>query len=406
MTIAIRHALGWLVFGNAVGLYLSLLLCFPSLQAGPITYGRLIPVHLNVQLYGWTAMPLLGWLLSIYEVDFSQSRNSSQAAVWSWSAALAIGVMHWLAGSTSGKIFLDWQNGSLWAFVAAQLVIWWILAAAWRERSSMWSQFKRYGSMIGLAALAMVPVSMVFAASPEVYPPVDKATGGPTGSSLLGSTLFVIGLMLLLPRATLQRKQAATESWAMWGFFILSWIVFAVGEAIGGSHYDTIQIVSLCFLLPWVSLIPRDWRKFRWGNGSEAWRMAMILWWAILVVSGCLMYFPGILDRLKFTQGLVAHSHLAMAGFTTSFCALLAHTLSGNAIGGRISVGMWQAASLVMVFSLAVMGWLEGESPAWMQHQPLWRSIGLHIRTVSGLVMLLVSVLWWTRWNRTQLNQS
>ena len=56
---AVRHALGWLAFGNAVGLYLALLLMEPRLQAGIWTYGRWVPVHLNAQLYGWTALPLV-----------------------------------------------------------------------------------------------------------------------------------------------------------------------------------------------------------------------------------------------------------------------------------------------------------------------------------------------------------
>ena len=57
VSTAVKHALGWLVFGNAVGLYLSVLLLVPSWQVGAWTYGRWVPVRLNVQLYGWTALP-------------------------------------------------------------------------------------------------------------------------------------------------------------------------------------------------------------------------------------------------------------------------------------------------------------------------------------------------------------
>ena len=87
-------------------------------------------------------------------------------------------------------------------------------------------------------------------------------------------------------------------------------------------------------------------------------------WWGLLVVSGLLMYLPGVLDRLKFTQGLVAHSHLAMAGFTTSFCALLLVLLTGRRSAVRCSVGVWHVAALVMIVALAVMGWREGDGPS------------------------------------------
>lgn len=392
---AIRHALGWLVFGNAVGLYLSLLLIFPGLQSGELTYGRWVPVHLNVQLYGWTSLPLVAWLLSIYQVDASRARSWAPAAVWAWTAALALGVLHWLGGMTSGKIFLDWKGGALWGFAAAQVLLWLVLAAAWRERSGGWSKLKRVGALAGLAGLALVPVSLVFASSPTVYPPVDRTTGGPTGSSLLGSTLIVVGLMLMLPRIAAVARTDRRPGRLVWVFFSVSWLVFGVTEALGGTHFDLLQIGSLLFLLPWAWWLPRDWACFVWPRGSGVWRMAMFGWWGLLVLSGLLMYQPGLLDRLKFTQGLVAHSHLAMAGFTTSFCALLLVLLTGQRIGPRWSVAAWHVAALAMIVTLAAMGWREGKDAAWMIESPAWREWGLAIRAACGGLMLWVSVIWW-----------
>ena len=62
LSAAVRHALAWLVFGNAVGLYLAILLLRPDWQLAGWTYGRWVPVHLNSQLYGWTSLPLVAWL--------------------------------------------------------------------------------------------------------------------------------------------------------------------------------------------------------------------------------------------------------------------------------------------------------------------------------------------------------
>lgn len=432
LSTALRHALGWLVFGNAVGLYLSLLLLFPNLQLAQWTYGRWVPVHLNVQLYGWTSLPLVAWLFSIYQVDSSKARIWANAAVWAWTAALALGVFHWLGGRTSGKIFLDWKGGALWGFVAAQIVLWCVLAAAWRERSGSWNKTRRFASLAGLAGLALVPVSLVFAASPAVYPPVDRTTGGPTGSSLLGSSLIVVGLLLLLPRIGRDRPPGGPReciendgSWnadmtcngllssavhspgppggrslpflkarGIWIFFAVSWIVFGVTEALGGTHFQAVQIGAMLFLLPWVWMLPRDWAGFSWPEGSAVWRVAMFAWWALLVISGFLMYLPGALDHLKFTQGLVAHSHLAMAGFTTSFCVLLLVLLTGKRIGGGWSVALWHAAALVMIVTLALMGWKEGDGQTWMLEQPAWRAWGMGVRSACGGLMLWISVHW------------
>jgi cytochrome c oxidase cbb3-type subunit I len=335
----------------------------------------------------------VAWLFSIYQVGSSKASAWAPAAVWAWTAALALGVFHWLGGITSGKIFLDWKSGALWGFVAAQVMLWLVLAAAWRERSASWSKPRRLGALAGLAGLALVPVSLVFAASPAVYPPVDRTTGGPTGSSLLGSSLIVVGLMLMLPRIAAVAR-VKRRSWGIWLFFALSWLVFGVTEAMGGTHFQAVQIVAMLFLLPWVWWLPRDWAGFDWPAGSAIWRGAMLGWWGLLVLSGLLMYQPGVLDHLKFTQGLVAHSHLAMAGFTTSFCALLLVLLTGKRMGGGWSVALWHLAALVMVVTLALMGWREGDGPSWMLEKPTWRDWGLGIRAACGGLMLWVSVHW------------
>ena len=164
------------------------------------------------------------------------------------------------------------------------------------------------------------------------------------------------------------------------------------------------QVVALVALLwivrswplaPWVWLLPRDWKGFEWPEGSKVWRGAMFGWWGVLVVTSLLMYRVGVLDRIKFTQGLVAHSHLAMAGFTTSFCALLCVLLTRRAIGGKVSVICWHGAVLAMIVILAASGWREGGDPHWMAEPAAWRTLGFVLRAGCGAVMLAVSCQWW-----------
>lgn len=395
--LAARHALAWLVLGNAVGLWLALLLVWPGLQPGEWTYGRWVPVHLNIQLYGWTSLPLVAWLLHIYEVDRSKAAAWAPAAVWAWTAALAFGALQWLAGNSSGKIFLDWQGGALWGLVAAMVLLWLVLAVAWRERATAWGAGRRRLARIGMVVLATVPASMVWAASPAVYPPVDPTTGGPTGASLLGSTLVVVTLMMLLPRAG-----AATGNgragWGVWTYLANCWLIFGAAEWIGGTHWQFHQIGAMLLLVPWAVLVPWDWAGFSWPAGSRVWRIAVFGWWGLLVLSGVTMYLPGLLDRLKFTQGLVGHSHLAMAGFTTSFCALLLVALTGRPLGGRRSVAAWHVAVLVMIAVLAAMGWREGGEASWMAVNPVWRIAGLHLRAACGAVMLGAAIVWIKTW--------
>ena len=109
-------------------------------KAGEWTYGRWVPAHLNVQLYGWTSLPLVAWLFAIYEVDLGRARAWAPAAVWGVDrGAGGRACMDWLNGGSSGKIFLDWKGGALVAFLLAQMIVWWVLAVAWRDRAARWS---------------------------------------------------------------------------------------------------------------------------------------------------------------------------------------------------------------------------------------------------------------------------
>jgi hypothetical protein len=89
-----------------------------------------------------------------------------------------------------------------------------------------------------------------------------------------------------------------------------------------------------------------------------------------------------------------------MAGFTTSFCALLMVSVTKQKIGGGFTISLWNAAALGMIVVLAWMGWREGEGYSWMITHPQWRETGLIIRVFFGAVMLVVSALWFKQWIR------
>ena len=391
------HAFGWLVASNAVGVMLATWLAWPAAGGGigEMGYGRWLPVHLDGQLYGWTALPLIGWLFAIYQVG-----RGGRTAVGAWSVALGIGALWCLAGMGSGKLFLDWAGGSLAAWLAAAVVLWLVLALGWwRAGTGDWTLAGRGWRGLGLALLAVVPVSMVWAASPKIYPPIDPTTGGPTGASLLGSTLLVVALLLMLPRVPALGRRRAGGGW-LWGLWAAEFLFWVVLEARGGSHFSAAQIFALALLLPWLVLVPLDWAGFNWPAAGDGWRRNVFGWWGLLVASGFLVFLPGVLDRSKFTQVLVAHSHLAMAGFTSSFVMLLLVRLGGWSGGAAWLRWTWNIALGGQLVLLSWMGWREGGGAEWMIEPPAWRIAGMWLRLTCGVVMLAVSVAWWIGWSR------
>jgi cytochrome c oxidase cbb3-type subunit 1 len=204
----------------------------------------------------------------------------------------------------------------------------------------------------------------------------------------------VVSLMMLLPRAGVAVGRGRA-GWGVWTYLANCWLVFGAAEWIGGTHFQFYEIAALALLVPWAVIIPWDWAGFEWPAGSGVWRGALFGWWALLVLTGVAMFLPGLLDRIKFTQALVAHSHLAMAGFTTSFCGLLAVALGCRLAGGWRVAAVWHGAVLAMTLVLALMGLAEGGGYAWMLETPWWRAAGLGLRACCGAVMLGVSALWW-----------
>jgi len=402
ITSAAWHALWWLVLGNAIGSMIAVLLLAPELNAwlGEWTYGRWIMVHMNIALYGWCSLPMAAFLFNAYGADRGATAPWCRPVVWAWSAALGAGALSWLNGGSSGKLFLDWTGTARVAFPLAMLALWLLLAAAlvwnWKSAAAGWAG--KGAKVLGLVLLLAVPVLLYIASSPHYYPAVNPDTGGPTGTSQLESSLAIVAILLMLPFGLSRRKPEKARSVSA------SWLVLAaesilcaaLGRADLSSHSPA-QFISLGSLLVWVPLVPAYYAAFEWNANTRRWRNAMLGWWALLVVSGWIMFLPGILDHYKFTDGLVGHSFTAMAGFVSALLIFAMVQLMGE--DGWIfnrdwSFAAWNAGVLAYVAVMMVAGWLEGSNPEFTIVPGFTRNLLYTLRLISGLVMLAASLEW------------
>lgn len=399
-----RHAFGWLVAANAVGVWLAAVLLWPPLGdvAAPLTYGRWMPLHLDWQLYGWCALPLVGVLLAwCLEERHPHAIAHARVALGAWSLALAAGGVAWLGGQTSGKLFLDWHGWTRLVLPVAMLVLWTVLAAhaIWsRQRLRAGERVLRAALLTGLLA---VPPLLYWAAGRDVYPAVNPDSGGATGAALLGSTLGVVSIfgllpvMLRVPRAPASRRAWVSRSGFFWGFLALSVGAYASIDHGNASHHTSSQIVSLGLLLAWVPVVWLYGRGFTWGESARPWLHAAAGWWLLLVSTGWLTFLPGVSERLKFTDGLVAHAHLAMAGLVTSVNGAILHTLArGRLRTSRGSFWLWQGGCAVHVLALLILGALEGEFAGALFRSAGWTQAIFAVRLAAGAAMGLASVQW------------
>jgi cytochrome c oxidase cbb3-type subunit 1 len=403
LTLTAWYAVAWMSLSNAIGVGLAVLLLWPhpGRWLGEWSYGRWMPVHMNTQLYGWASLPLVAWLLRIYEADRGELARWSRAALLLWSAALALGSISWLDGHNSGKLFLNWTGYARVFFPLAIVFLWCVLAAAlaahWRHPKNA-SRAVRMAKAGGLVLLLMVPLAIYVAASPGIYPPVNPASGGPTGASQLESVLIIVLILFILPYGVSRRAEHGKR------WIVTSWVAFATEALLclslgrhDVSNYRPTQIISLGSLLLWVPLMPAYYSAFVWRENTRLWRRAVLAWWAVLIPSGWCLFLPVVLDRLKFTDGLVGHSLLAMAGFVTSLLVLLLIGLlgeDGDAFQTRWSFIAWQAGTATYIAIMFIAGWIEGGDPAFTMTSNTTRNTIYFIRLLCGIAMTAASWEW------------
>lgn len=397
------HSLFWLVFANAIGVLLAVLLLVPVLnrQLGEWTYGRWMMVHMNLELYGWASLPLVGFLFRVYRADCGQAAQWCRPVLWVWSAALGVGGFSWLSGESSGKLFLDWSGYARLMFPLALLTLWLLLALAvfaTRNDGERESTGALMTKIAGLLLLLAVPFVIYLKSGPGGYPAVNPDSGGPTGTSQLESSLAIVLVLLMLPFGIARRNQEGSKVIAA------SWLVLAFEAALCAalgrgdvSHHRPAQYLSLASLLAWLPLMPAYYAAFRWNANTRKWRTAMLLWWSALVVTGWILFLPGVLDYFKFTDGLVGHSFVAMAGFASSLLILAMVQMLGE--GGWIfnatrAFWMWNGGVIAYVVLMTIAGWFEGTDPAFTIVPGAMRDVLYVLRLITGILMLHASVDW------------
>jgi len=409
--LVIRYSLSWLAAGCTAGFMIAFLLFHPTFGnvLGEFSYGRWMPVHLNFQLYGWSALPVVGVLLKAFLRPGRTALGQARFVLGFWSLALAMGGVSWFAGETSSKLFLDWAGWPRLLFMAALSVLWGVLG--WNYLLNLRSPGRDSSRPvillkgILLAGLAVVPWALYHVTERTNYPAIDPGTGGPTGSSLLASTLGIILVLAIIPRfLSLVRKPGANAR-AFWIWYALAVGYFLAIDHGNSSHRDWRQIGAVAMLLGGAPLLTSYLRGFRWNETSGPWLNATLCWWCSLVVMGFLVFLPGILDRVKFTHALIAHADLAMPGLITSLNMLILANLATppspaiGALTGRRAFWLWQAALAVQVVLLLGISAMEA-----VNHGELWKTNGyaqlfFNLRLLTGISMGTAAALWvWTAW--------
>lgn len=407
------HALGWLVLGNAIGILLSLQLLWPSLNTimAPFTYGRWVPLHLDFQLYGWCSFPLLALLFHFYLRSEKFSMKWAGALITLWSTVLALGGWEWLHGRNSGKIFLDWSGFFGLGFPLVMGLVWMVLAMGYiqqikNKRPPERTMLNVYAKGFFLLILAVIPFAFIKVLNPAVYPAINKASGGPTGTSLLGSTLGVVSIFWLLPLfGGIASKRSKKPALIVGGLLAIHFALFGLlphGNIAFGSPS---QVLALGSTLAWIPILKWYFSTFHWPSGSRKWLASFGAWGFVLCATGFALFFSGMLGRWKYTSVLVAHSHLAMAGMMSSFNILilvLMNRLENNKdlFGSRLTFVLWHGGLIIHLIALAGIAYEGGHFSEYPSSHPIPMRVLQSVKLMGGILMLTASVRWFANARR------
>ena len=260
-------------------------------------------------------------------------------------------------------------------------------------------RIQRVAKIGGLVLLLFVPVTLYWAANPSVYPPVNPDTGGPTGASLLESTLGIVLILLLLPYGLVRRVRTNMRAIiGAWIFFVME-AILCLGLGCGNtSHHERSEALGLGSLLLWAPILLAYFDSFEWPANTRLWRNACFFWWGLLLASGWMFFLPGLLDHFKFTDAMVGHSHLAMAGFVSSLNIFLLVVLlgqNGRSLNSTWAFLAWQLGTFGYVVLMVLAGWFEGSNPAFTIIPGGGRDVIYALRLVCGGMMTAASIHWW-----------
>ncbi len=402
------HSLTWLVAANLVGVLLAALLVWPDLGSPfvPLTYGRWVPLHTSLHLYGWTSLPLVGLLLAWYAPG-GDAGPLGHIALGVWSGTLVFAAVEWLAGGSSGKLFLEWGGVSRVLMFANLVVLAGVLAALAVRRSRRasllthsWSSAAVAAGWLLLALLASVPFVLVWAAGDSVYPSVNPRSSGATGASLLGSSLGIVTIAVLTPILLgLKAHDEGRTTRLVVGVLVLHFAWFGALDHGDVSNHQVAHIIALASLAVWLPLLTVHLRNFSWPRTTRSWLVAFAFWGTALLATGIIGFLPGVLDRWKFTNALVAHAHIAMAGLVTSFNVVVLQCLHRRSrfravFSAPAPFWLWHGGMVVLATTLLLVGTIEGFDPGVLFRRSAMVSVGYFVRLVSGAAMTVASLCW------------
>ncbi len=402
-------AAAWLIVGTLLGLLEALRFQRIDLVDGAaLSFGRARPLHVDVMLFGWTSLALLGLSLDVV-ANASRTSLRSVRVGWVtlalWNAGLLAGCVAIAAGSNhGGQEYRELPLPAALLLVAAVALHAWNLYGTLMRRNT---ERIYISSWFALSACLLTLVVLAVGYAPGLHRGVSQViVQGYYMHNVIGMWFTPLALAVayyVLPKAL--NKPIHSYALGLLGF----WTHVVFYTLIGVHHYvfsvvpDWLEVTAIVFsvgmLVPvWAST--GNFLLTLRGERSQIRRSVALPFLLAGAVAYGLSGLQGVAQALRggsrawhFTAMTVGHSHLSMAGFVSLLVwggvyELLPRVTGRPPLRRVASVHLWVSlvGLAVMVAGLGLGGheqgrlWAEGrpflDSVRAMEPYWLWRTVG------------------------------
>lgn len=338
----------WLFISTAVGLIVAIKFVYPDFLGGVswLTFGRLRMVHVNGVIFGWLSMAYIGSFYYIVPRLTGVPLYSERLAnltLWLWNF-LVIGAVVTLAlGMNQGHEYaelimpLDVLVGGLFIFIIINIFA---TVLGRKEHQLYVSLWYIMGSLIWTATLYIVENGFLFfdltgLGGRSLYYGVNDANiNWWYGHNVVGFWLTTPGLAIayfFLPKAI--QTPIYSHRLSLIGFWSIAFIYIWTG-----AHHliyapipmwlQALAIIFSVLLIIPVSVVVTNFfgtMKGQWvrlhDNIPVKFIIAGTVFYLITCLQGPLQSIWRVSQLVHFTDWVVGHAHLAVAGFASMFAS-------------------------------------------------------------------------------------
>lgn len=350
-----------------------------------LTYGRVYPAFTNTFVFGWASLTGLGVVLYFASRLCRLSWRAALLILMAgiiWNLSLGLGLWHVLGGGSTGRELLEINPSiSFGFFLAAVLIVTWLLVEFWVNRNQLW--------FIPLWYLVAALLCFVWVFTTGQTIVNYWHTGGPTQPAI--QSWYVNGLyqLWLVPLALgaayvlipdgVQRPVASFSlaRIGFWGYGALA-VWAGLGLFLGGpfpAWMQTVTIVAnVLLILPVLALFANFHRtldgRYDFAGPNLPLRFAMTGFFLFVGATfwSAFISFRTVDYIFHFTLGMAARWSLLLAGFVTFTLMGAVYHAVPELLGrrwllpGLIRLQFWLAAAGVGLLALdqAVGGLVQG----------------------------------------------